>query len=50
LIKAAIASPVGADGKSRDLATILANRSAVLFSLKAYHMALDDIQLALEVK
>ena len=26
----------------------LANRSAVLFSLKAYHLALDDIRLALE--
>ena len=26
----------------------LANRSAVLFGLKAYHLALDDIKLALE--
>jgi len=27
----------------------LANRSAVLFSLKAYALALDDIKLAFEV-
>ena len=27
----------------------MANRSAVLFSLKAFHLALDDIKLALEV-
>ena len=35
-------------GKSKDLSMALANRSAVLFSLKAYPMALDDIRLALE--
>ena len=37
---------MGEDGKSRELAVLLANRSAVLFSLKAYGMALDDIELA----
>ena len=35
-------------GKSRDLSIALGNRSAVLFSLKAYNLALDDIRLALE--
>ena len=35
-------------GCSKDLSVALANRSAVLFSLKAYHLALDDIRLALE--
>ncbi len=35
-------------GRSRDLALALANRSAVLFSLKAFNLALDDIKLALE--
>ena len=33
-------------GKSKELSVALANRSAVLFSLKAYHLALDDIKLA----
>ena len=37
---------MGEDGKSRELAVLLANRSAVLFSLKAYGMALDDIELS----
>merc|ERR1712012_1291634 len=44
--QAIIAAPVGQDGKSRELSILLANRSAVLFSLKAYGMALDDINLA----
>ena len=35
-------------GYSKELAIALANRSAVLFSLKAYHLALDDIKLAFE--
>ena len=35
-------------GCSKDLSVALANRSAVLFSLKAFHLALDDIRLALE--
>ena len=35
-------------GKSKDLAIVLANRSAVLFSLKAYHLSLDDIKLAFD--
>lgn len=35
-------------GKSKELAISLANRSAVLFSLKAYHLSLDDIKLAFE--
>lgn len=35
-------------GKSKDLAIALANRSAVLFSLKAYHLSLDDIKLAFD--
>ena len=35
-------------GRSRDLSVALANRSAVLFSLKAFHLALDDVRLALE--
>ena len=34
---------------SKDLSICLANRSAVLFALKAYLLALDDIKLALEV-
>lgn len=34
---------------SKDLSICLANRSAVLFSLKAYALALDDIKLAFEV-
>ena len=37
-----------ATGQSKDLAVALANRSAVLFSLKGYYLALDDIKLALE--
>ena len=36
-------------GKSKELAVALANRSAVLVSLKAYHLALDDIKLAFEM-
>jgi len=36
------------DGKSKELSMALANRSAVLFSLKAYAFALDDIRLAFE--
>ena len=47
--QAIISCPVGDDGKSRELAILLANRSAVLFSLKAYRMALDDIQLAFQM-
>jgi len=47
--QAIIATPVGKDGKSKDLAVLLANRSAVLFSLKAYHLALDDIKLSFEM-
>ena len=44
-----ISAPVDEDSlESRDLALALANRSAVLFSLKAYNLALDDIRLALE--
>ena len=44
-----IAAPCDLEtGKSRDLSVALANRSAVLFSLKAYPMALDDIRLAFE--
>lgn len=46
--EAIIATPVGDDGKSRELSVLLANRSAVLFSLKAYHLALDDITLAFQ--
>jgi len=47
--QAIILCPVKKDGTSRELAICLANRSAVLFSLKAYSMALDDIKLAFEV-
>ena len=44
-----ISAPVDEETlESRDLALALANRSAVLFSLKAYNLALDDIRLALE--
>ena len=35
-------------GKSKELSIALANRSAVLFSLKAYHLALDDIKVAFD--
>lgn len=35
-------------GEGKDLAVSLANRSAVLFALKAYALALDDIKLALD--
>ena len=47
--QAIISCPVGEDGKSRELAILLANRSAVLFSLKAYKMALDDIKLSFQM-
>jgi len=47
--QAIISAPVGSDGKSKDLAILLANRSAVLFSLKAFHLALDDIELAFKM-
>jgi len=47
--EAIIATPVGENGKSRELAILLANRSAVLFGLKAYHMVLDDIALAFKL-
>ena len=47
--QAVIAAPVDETTlQSRDLAVALANRSAVLFSLKAFNLALDDIRLALE--
>ena len=32
-------------GQSKELSIALANRSAVLFSLKAYDLCLDDIKL-----
>jgi len=47
--QAIIATPVGGDGKSRELSILLANRSAVLFSLKAYNLAIDDIDLAFQL-
>jgi len=47
--QAIVSTPVGEDGKSRELAVLLANRSAVLFGLKAYHLALDDINLSFQV-
>ena len=47
--QAVLAAPCDEEtGCSKDLSVALANRSAVLFSLKAYHLALDDIRLALE--
>ena len=47
--QAVISAPIDEKtGKSKELAVALANRSAVLFSLKAFHLALDDIRLALE--
>ena len=46
LAKAVIAAPCE---DSKDLSVCLANRSAVLFALKAYYLAMDDIKLALEV-
>ena len=45
--QAIIFAPVNKDGKSKDFSICLANRSAVLFSLKWYKQALDDIELAL---
>lgn len=49
ILQAVISAPCDLEtGKSKDLSVALANRSAVLFSLKAYPMALDDIRLALE--
>ena len=45
--QAIIFAPVNEDGKSKEFSICLANRSAVLFSLKWYKQALDDIQLAL---
>lgn len=48
-MKAVIAAPCDPEsGQGKDLALALANRSAVLFSLKQYYLALDDIKLALE--
>ena len=47
--QAVIAARVDESGKSRELSVALANRSAVLVSLKAYHLALDDIRLAFEM-
>lgn len=47
--QAVISAPVDeATGKSKELSVALANRSAVLFSLKAYHLALDDVKLAMD--
>jgi tetratricopeptide (TPR) repeat protein len=47
--QAVIAAPCDEKtGKSKELSVALANRSAVLFSLKAFALALDDIRLALE--
>ncbi len=49
LTQAVIAAPCDpASGRGRDVSVALANRSAVLFSLRAYHLAADDIRLALE--
>ena len=45
--QAIINCPVDASGKSREFAICLANRSAVLFSLKWFHQAEEDIELAL---
>ena len=45
--QAIINCPVDASGRSREFAICLANRSAVLFSLKWYHQAEEDIKLAL---
>ena len=49
MFQAVISAPCDFEtGESRDLSLALANRSAVLFSLKGYHLALDDIHLALD--
>jgi len=45
--QALIFAPVNKDGRSKEFSICLANRSAVLFSLKWYKQATDDIQLAL---
>ena len=48
-LQAVLAAPCDEEtGCSKELSVALANRSAVLFSLKAFHLALDDIRLALE--
>ena len=47
LFQAIIFAPVSEEGNSKEFSICLANRSAVLFSLKWYKQALDDIQLAL---
>ena len=47
LLQAIIFSPVDQDKKSKEFSICLANRSAVLFSLKWYKQAADDIELAL---
>ena len=44
--QAIIACPIGANGKSRDLAVLLANRSAVLVQLRSFRLALQDIEMA----
>jgi hypothetical protein len=45
IFKAVLAAPCDEEtGHSKDLSVALANRSAVLFSLKAYNLALDDIR------
>ena len=50
IFQAVIAAPCDKEtGESKELSLVLANRSAVLFSLKAYPLALDDIKVAFEV-
>uniref|UniRef100_A0A0K2TLD8 Protein-lysine N-methyltransferase SMYD4 n=1 Tax=Lepeophtheirus salmonis TaxID=72036 RepID=A0A0K2TLD8_LEPSM len=46
--QAVIAAPTNEKGQSKELSLCLANRSAVLFALRAYNLALEDIELALE--
>ena len=45
--QAIINCPVDSSGKSREFSICLANRSAVLFTLKWFHQAEEDIKLAL---
>ena len=45
--KAIMKAPVNNKGTGKDLSLAIANRSAALFRLRNFHLALEDIEFAL---
>ena len=45
--RAIVKAPVSEDGKGKDLSLAIANRSAALYKLGYFKLALEDIEFAL---